>query len=360
MLSICRGLNRGFGGWYRVANARYFSIERRSSYRDHAGENESFVLSTCLRNFSRGINPNNGVDAGVIIGGCRKAKVPRPFTIDRDVQDLLTVEQGYQLQQLVDNAVECNDKDWKPCGYKIGATNAAAQERMGLSSPFVAKLFSASTLVPMSKDVTETASLSTPVYLRGVEAEWAFIIGADLPSLSGDAVYSTEDVKNAVAAVVPSIEVLGTRFSHPVGTALAIADGGGNGFVVLPTKEQWRTPSDWECTSADEIKVSTYLDGKLKAEGSGANVLGHPLNALEWLVNHASRESLKAGDVVISGACNGIVPLSSDSPPSNIKIVFEGWTDLSLDLQHDTFVPFEVYLRRWANAPGNHHSEKNK
>jgi len=50
-----------------------------------------------------------------------------------------------------------------------------------------------------------------------------------------------------------------------------------------------------------DIKVP--LRGKLLREGTGSNVLGHPLNALEWLVNNLSARGLglKAGQYVTTG-----------------------------------------------------------
>ena len=45
------------------------------------------------------------------------------------------------------------------------------------------------------------------------------------------------------------------------------------------------------------------VNGKVLREGNGSNVLGHPLNALEWLVNHLSERGLglKAGQYVTTG-----------------------------------------------------------
>jgi 2-keto-4-pentenoate hydratase len=49
--------------------------------------------------------------------------------------------------------------------------------------------------------------------------------------------------------------------------------------------------------------VSVTVNGKVLREGSGGNVLGHPLNALEWLVNNLSARGLglKAGQYVTTG-----------------------------------------------------------
>jgi len=50
------------------------------------------------------------------------------------------------------------------------------------------------------------------------------------------------------------------------------------------------------------------INGQLKGEGSGAAVLGHPLNALTWLANELNVRGLglKAGDFVTTGVTTDI------------------------------------------------------
>jgi 2-keto-4-pentenoate hydratase len=47
----------------------------------------------------------------------------------------------------------------------------------------------------------------------------------------------------------------------------------------------------------------------VKGEGTGAKVLGHPFNVLDWLVNALSGRGLdlNAGEVVSTGTCTGFV-----------------------------------------------------
>ena len=55
------------------------------------------------------------------------------------------------------------------------------------------------------------------------------------------------------------------------------------------------------------------LNGRKVAEGSGAAVLGHPLEALAWLANDLSGHGigLKAGQIVTTGTCCGFHPLKA-------------------------------------------------
>jgi len=46
------------------------------------------------------------------------------------------------------------------------------------------------------------------------------------------------------------------------------------------------------------------INGKEVSRGTGADVLGHPHNALAWLANHLAAEgkALRAGQIVLTGS----------------------------------------------------------
>jgi 2-keto-4-pentenoate hydratase len=60
------------------------------------------------------------------------------------------------------------------------------------------------------------------------------------------------------------------------------------------------------------MPVRALLDGRMVAEGTGSMVLGHPLNALSWLAEALRQRGvgLRAGDVVLTGACCGITKVA--------------------------------------------------
>jgi 2-keto-4-pentenoate hydratase len=47
-----------------------------------------------------------------------------------------------------------------------------------------------------------------------------------------------------------------------------------------------------------------FVNGVEAGQGTGADVLGHPHNALAWLANHlaASGKHLRAGEIVLTGS----------------------------------------------------------
>lgn len=183
-------------------------------------------------------------------------------------------------------------------GYKIGATNPQAQAMLGTDHPFCAPLF--------AEDCHEGgAVLAEPGYgLIGLEPEFALKLDKDLPAKSTG--YGLEEVEAAVASVHPAIEVIGLRLPSELFTkvAVTIADFGANvAFVGGDGVASWREHD------LATIDVHVSVDGDAAASGSGANVLGHPLNALLWLANHLSAEGegLAAGDWISTGTCAGVV-----------------------------------------------------
>jgi 2-keto-4-pentenoate hydratase len=207
------------------------------------------------------------------------------------------------------------------------------------------------------------------VFSRGVEAEWSFVLSQDVPPVRPGEAYSREQAANCVAHVVPAIEVTASRLAAPAGgLGLFLADGGGNGLVVCGGSELWRSPFDVECAGAPDMAVRTFVNGKEVARGSGKEVLGHPLEALRWLLNDPRRRRLRKGDLVASGAANGMWPLPATQLPAVIDVEFEGWGALHLELNgpgpaaaaanRQCFLPFDVYLQRWARSKGRSWADK--
>lgn len=187
-------------------------------------------------------------------------------------------------------------------GYKIGATSAEAQAMLKTDHPFRAPLFAA--------DCHDAgAAIDEPGYgLIGLEPEFALRLGRDLPA-RGRA-YSLDEVQDAVATVHPAFEIIGLRLPNELfkNAVVVTTDFGANvGFAAGKGVE------DWKGHDLSGIPVRALVDGEEVASGSGAKVMGHPLNALRWLANDlaADGEGLAAGDWISTGTCAGIVPIAS-------------------------------------------------
>ena len=187
-------------------------------------------------------------------------------------------------------------------GFKIGATAQVAVDLLGVSGPFFG---------PLHREAfrQNDATVSLPMaHTPGIESEFAVGLAADLPRRAEP--WTKEEVEAAVAWVGPAFEIVGTRLESglPGAGMLVIADGGANiDFVCGPTD------ADWRGADLTVHSVTLRINGVEVASGhSGMLVFGDPVSGVAWLANHPElgARGLKAGDVVTTGTCTGITPLS--------------------------------------------------
>ncbi len=233
----------------------------------------------------------------------------------------LSLEQGYMVQDRHVSALT----GWlgsTTVGYKIGCTNRTAQALLGISEPFAGCLLDATCHASPARLPTSS------FFFRCIEAEYAFRMAEDLPHVSVP--YEREQVAASVGAVLPSIEVVDSRYTNwtTAGAAANIADNGSHGHWVhgVPV-ESWRTHD------LADIDVELFVDQERVRVGTAANVLGHPLNALTWLANHlASRgKTLRAGDFVSTGTC---IDVYMAEPGDHVSAQFGSLGNVDI-----TFVP---------------------
>jgi len=177
-------------------------------------------------------------------------------------------------------------------GYKIACTNITAQRQLHVDAPFFGRLLSA--FFHESPAQVETGKF----FMRVVEAEFAFEMARDLPPSATPR--SREEIAGAVKGVIPGIEIVDSRFDEwtTIGAPSLIADNACNAAWIKGS-----LLTDWRRIDLAKQAVTVTVNGKVLREGSGANVLGHPLNALEWLVNNLGARGLglKAGQYITTG-----------------------------------------------------------
>lgn len=185
-------------------------------------------------------------------------------------------------------------------GWKVGCTALETQRLFGTEEPFYGPVFA---------DVVYRSPAELPAArsaLRGIECEFAFQLAADFEPR--EQAYELEEAAERVSAPIPAIEVVSPRLDHPIryGAPSAIADCGVNGALVLGA-----AALDWRELDLATHLVRLEIDGERKVEGTGALVLGHPLNVLTWFVNRytATGRTLPAGQIVSTGTTTGLVIL---------------------------------------------------
>jgi 2-keto-4-pentenoate hydratase len=138
--------------------------------------------------------------------------------------------------------------------------------------------------------------------MRVVEAEFAFQMGRDLPP--GGARFSREEIIPAIEGVIPAIEIVDSRFESwtTIGAPSLIADNACNAAWVRGALRK-----NWHDLDLATQPVRVIVNGQVVREGSGSAVLGHPLNALEWLANSLALRGigLRAGQCITTGVTHG-------------------------------------------------------
>lgn len=196
-------------------------------------------------------------------------------------------------------------------GYKIALTTAAMRSMIGIPDP-------------VAGDLLERTLLRSPARVRAesyvrlqVEFEVAVEMGEDLPAVN--APYTRERVAQAVAAVMPALELADDRGAdlallraHPL---MLIADNAfSEGAVLGAPVRDWR-----EIDLAGALGVAS-INGVEVGRGVGADVMGHPLEALTWIANNLASRGLGLwrSDVVITGSL-----VTTKMPKAGDRVRFE-------------------------------------
>lgn len=194
-------------------------------------------------------------------------------------------------------------------GRKIGLTSPAVQRQIGVDQPDLGYLFedmryADDEVIPMSRLLQPKA-----------EAEIAFVLSEDLPDGSVD----REALRQAIDHVVPAIEIVDSRIADwDISFGDTVADNGSSALYVLG--EQRRSLDEIEPVN---VTMTMTCNGELVSEGNGAECLGDPLNAVQWLACTAAEfgDPLRAGQVVLSGALG---PMITITPGDTVTATLSG------------------------------------
>lgn len=118
---------------------------------------------------------------------------------------------------------------------------------------------------------------------------------------AGEAPFTAEWVGEAVEAYHPAIEIVDDRYVkwETMGAPTLIADDFFAAGCVLGASVPRSSVPDLKV-----VKGRALVNGEEVSHGTGADVLGHPHNALAWLANHLAAEGkgLHAGQLVLTGS----------------------------------------------------------
>jgi 2-keto-4-pentenoate hydratase len=202
-----------------------------------------------------------------------------------------TEAEGYRIQQALRDLLAADFGAL--AGYKIGCTSAVMQEYLAIPHPCGGSVF--------AKGVHDSGvSLRANDFVRvGVECEIAVRLASDL--VPSAAPFTADTVAQAIEAYLPAIEIVDDRYAdwQTLGAPTLVADDFFAAGCVLGKPVVRSAAPDL----LDVIGRAVINDVEV-ARGTGADVLGHPHNALAWLANHlaAGGKGLRAGQIVLTGS----------------------------------------------------------
>jgi 2-keto-4-pentenoate hydratase len=227
--------------------------------------------------------------AAKAIAAARRGRTPlAPLSGDAAPR---TEAEGYRIQNVLHDLLAADFG--ARVGYKIGCTSAVMQRYLDIPHPCGGGVF-ASGVHPAG-----VALPATDFVRVGVECEITVKLARDLAA--SQAPFTADGVAQAIEAYLPSIEIVDDRYVEweTMGAPTLVADDFFAAGCVLGKAIARSAAPDLLA-----VKGRALINGVEAGQGTGADVLGHPHNALAWLANHLAAEGkgLRAGEIVLTGS----------------------------------------------------------
>ena len=233
---------------------------------------------------------NRTLAAAKTIAAARRDRTPLP-PLAGDAAPK-TEADGYRIQDALHGLLSVDFGAM--VGYKIGCTSPVMQQYLGIPHPCAGGVF--------TKGIHKSGvSLRAKDFVRvGVECEIAVRLARDL--VATEAPFTAEWVGESIEAYHPAIEIVDDRYVdwQTIGVPTLVADDFfGAGCVLGKPVARIKAPDHLL-----HVVGRALINGNEVGQGTGADVLGHPHNALAWLANHLATEgkSLHAGEIVLTGS----------------------------------------------------------
>lgn len=215
---------------------------------------------------------------------------------------------AYQIQDLLHDRLDAAGLG-PLAGYKIGCTTKVMQDYLGIAQPCAGGLHAA-------RLARGRGRFRLAEFVKvGVEAEIAVRLARGLAPRRGG--HDRQSVAAAVGACMASIEVVDDRYDDyaSLGAPTLIADDFFNAAIVVG-------PPVVAPVDLGAERGQLLVDGAALGSGLGADILGHPYEALAWLANALERRdrALGAGDIVTLGS---VVQTHWVDRPCEITVRFE-------------------------------------
>ena len=236
----------------------------------------------------------------------RRRPVPVPLPPDCRPPSL---EDAYRVQAALNERL--SGSLGAVCGRKIGCTTPVMQRYLEIEHPCAGALHAGR---------THCSPASVPhreLWRPGVECEIAVRLGRALPA--AEAPFERADVEAAVECCMAAIEIVDDRYDdfRALDAASLVADDFFHAGAVVGAPV-----SGWSGLDLAAVRGVMSINGKEVGSGRGADVMGHPFEALAWLANHAAATGrpLAKGDLVLTGS---IVETNWVEPGDTVRVAIE-------------------------------------
>lgn len=219
----------------------------------------------------------------------------------------ITVDDAYRIQQqFIGRRLQAGEK---VVGKKIGLTSKAVRDSLGVYQPDFGQILDGMVFGQGSE-----IAMSTMIQPMA-EGEIAFLLKRDLlgPGISA------ADILSATEGVMACFEIVDSRVKDwKIKLADTVADNASCGVLVLG--DRLVDPRNLDLYSCGMVLEK---GGRVAVTGAGAATMNSPLNAMAWLCNTLGKLGipLKAGEIVLSGALGGMVPVAAGD---NLRVTVGG------------------------------------
>ena len=208
---------------------------------------------------------------------------------------------AYEIQNSLANKYLYKNENEKVIGKKIGCTNKDAQKQINVTEPFYGSIF-------FNYSSKSNCTLNSKNFFAPfIEPEFSFKINDDLAF--SEAPYSFEEIYKSIDSVLPSIEIVDSRFEDwtKVGINNLIADNAVNAYWIYGNEI-----NNLDTFNFNSHQVLLYINNKLVEKGNSSNVLNNPINSLTWLINTLAlqNKSLPKKSYISTGTCTPAIPIN--------------------------------------------------
>ena len=211
-----------------------------------------------------------------------------------------SMQEAYDIQEELTKIYLSKNEKNKIVGKKIGCTNKAAQKQLNINESFFGNIFFDN--ISKSNVTIKPSKYFSPF----VEPEFSFIMKNELEV--SNAPYSADIVYNSILAVLPSIELVDSRYQDwtSIGVNNLIADNAVHAHWIFGNEIKNLDLFDFNNHSVD-----LFINEKFIERGNSNAVMGNPINSLTWLINNLALygKILPKNYYVSTGTCTKAIPI---------------------------------------------------